>query len=136
MATGESTSTLDAMMSTWLSRKMIQNIEGTLIFGGTAFGIPFVDDLTETSREEPVAEILPKELLVHLEKGDRSDEFLEDRIPEGALTSQSFLQDAVSMMRNSDVDQMQRSMEQLQQGMGQMGGASAMFGNPFRGGFR
>lgn len=84
-----------------------------------------------------MSEILPKDLLKHLEKGDRSAEFIETQV-EGALTVET-IRDAVAQMRNVDplndiqrMEQQMRDMQQMQnQYMQNVGMASAqMFTRP------
>ncbi len=87
--------------------------------------------------------MLPKDILVHLEKGDRTDEFLENRIPEGSLqdtlnalnafvSEQMAREQWAQAARAQNIDQIQRQAMQQNQGLGMA--SAGLMGNLWIGG--
>lgn len=134
------TSLLDNIVSSWFSARMIQDLTHAALFTGEIGILDGSAHLYETAREEPMTQMQPKELLVHLEKGDRTEEFLEGegapRNPYGdgaPFPRNSFGLEPAMMNEAEAIRSQMNSLNQYAQGIGM---ASAGMLSTARGGPR
>lgn len=102
-----------------------QIIIGRLMFGIGVERIAWNDPtaIEEKPREENMTQMQPKDILVHLEKGDRTDEFVEPRSPAVDMS------DPLNQLFNTPMfisNQQANQMNQIQQS--QLGNAQRRLG--------
>lgn len=128
MATKES---IDSLITSWFSKKMLANLEVKM---DLSVGDP-LDALryAYAEREEPMTEMQPKDLLEKLEKGDRTEMFIDPQ--EGEVMTGSGLADTFSqlMTRPGDVFRISRLQQEFMANP-QLYASSSMIGRPLTGG--
>ncbi len=99
------TDTIDGLMTTYFSRNMLAHLEAR----GDTIVFDWLDKTSNEARaeEEPMPHNMqPKDILVHLEKGDRTEEFVEPNRQEANLQDPAFNHRFVEDPLNMAVQQM------------------------------